>query len=180
LSSPGVVLGHEVYRCFQLTVPSYPSSDQHDCLGHHASFYGYLPAPAAPKPAPSAKQGFFGTPSGNIDCDYSVGLSDIADDFVSCGVRSGLVPPEPRPATGCGRDSDYAGNVVFLAGAGGARPVPCLGDCGPLCYAHPPVLGYGQSWNGNAVTCASSLAGLTCRNKSGHGFFLSRKSWRLF
>jgi hypothetical protein len=181
LSSPGAVLGHEVYRCFQLTVPSYPSSDQHDCLGHHASFYGYLPVPAAaPKPTSSAKSGFFGTPTGNIDCNYGVGLSDVANDFILCGVRSGLVPREPLPATGCGRDSDYSGNVVSLAGTGAAHPVPCLGDCGPFCYAHPPVLHYGQTWNGDAVSCTSSFSGLTCRNKSGHGFFLSRQSWRLF
>jgi hypothetical protein len=42
------------------------------------------------------------------------------------------------------------------------------------------VLGYGQTWSGGGLRCTSALTGLTCRNKSGHGFFLSRESWRMF
>lgn len=39
LSNPGRFGGHEAYRCFQLTVPSYPASDQHLCLTGHAGYW---------------------------------------------------------------------------------------------------------------------------------------------
>ena len=40
------------------------------------------------------------------------------------------------------------------------------------------VLGYGKTWSGGGIRCTSAETGLTCRNKSGHGFFLSREHWR--
>jgi len=125
------------------------------------------------------KYGFFKTPSGNIECDYVYGGS--AQAFVRCGIRSGLKPPIPRPAAGCGVDSEYVGNRVFLGATGRTQEEPCAGDAGP--FARGPsvkVLGYGKSWSGGGLRCASALTGLTCRNKSGHGFFLSRERWRAF
>ena len=43
-----------------------------------------------------------------------------------------------------------------------------------------PVLRYGRSWSWHGIRCSSQRAGLTCRNRSGHGFVLSRKSQRVF
>ena len=37
LSSPGQVLGYEVYRCFLLTFPSSPRSDEQECIGRLGS-----------------------------------------------------------------------------------------------------------------------------------------------
>ncbi len=37
------------------------------------------------------------------------------------------------------------------------------------------VLGYGKSWQNRSFVCVSELAGLTCKNRSGHGFSLSRE-----
>jgi hypothetical protein len=45
LSKPGRFQGHEVYRCFGLTVPSSPASDEHLCLAGHGGFY-YLESTA--------------------------------------------------------------------------------------------------------------------------------------
>jgi hypothetical protein len=45
---------------------------------------------------------------------------------------------------------------------------------------HARVLRYGQRWQGGAFSCMSRRTGLTCRNRSRHGFFLSRTSWRVF
>lgn len=185
LSNPGPVLGHEVYRCYQLTTPSYPKSDQHECLGHLGNLYGFVAVSKRSTPTPtsaetSTKIGWLRTPSGNIDCQYAVSLNDVSQDYIWCGARGGLAPPEPPPAAGCGRDETYSGNVVYLAATGAARTVACLGDCGPLCEPASPVLPYGQTWDGGPVTCTSAYTGFTCRNKSGHGFFLSRQSWRLF
>jgi hypothetical protein len=41
-------------------------------------------------------------------------------------------------------------------------------------------LGYDRSWNRLGITCTSRSDGLTCRNRSGHGFFLSRERQRIF
>ena len=40
------------------------------------------------------------------------------------------------------------------------------------------TLPYGRTWRHASFTCASSRAGVTCRNRSGHGLFVSRQSWR--
>ena len=42
LSSPGQVLGYEVYRCFLLTFPSSPRSDEQECIGRLGSGYVYV------------------------------------------------------------------------------------------------------------------------------------------
>ena len=42
------------------------------------------------------------------------------------------------------------------------------------------VAGYGQSAQFGPITCQSERTGLTCRNQSGHGFFLSRRRQELF
>jgi hypothetical protein len=45
-----------------------------------------------------------------------------------------------------------------------------------------PVLRYGRTikWYGGAIRCTSHRTGLTCRNLSGHGFFLSPGRQRIF
>jgi Family of unknown function (DUF6636) len=42
-----------------------------------------------------------------------------------------------------------------------------------------PRLGYGRSYSWHGIRCASRTTGLTCRNRSGHGFFLSRQRQRV-
>lgn len=43
LSSPGLALGHQVYRCYRLVVPA-PATNLHGCLGRIGSLIGYTPA----------------------------------------------------------------------------------------------------------------------------------------
>ena len=60
------------------------------------------------------------------------------------------------------------------------------GRAGPTCAGdtvydpRAPVLAYGSTWSLAGLSCASRATGLTCRNRDGHGFFLSRASWRVF
>ena len=42
------------------------------------------------------------------------------------------------------------------------------------------VLRYGRSIGWPGIRCASRRRGLTCRNLSSHGFFLSRERQRIF
>jgi hypothetical protein len=130
--------------------------------------------------APTAKSryGFLKTPSGNILCDY---VRDQRGARVDCVVQSGLKPPGPRRHAGCTRDI-----VVALEET---RPVDTWGsECPGEDAQETPyvggsiawILGYGESLSVGGVRCASAMTGLTCRNKSGHGFFLSREKWRSF
>jgi hypothetical protein len=42
------------------------------------------------------------------------------------------------------------------------------------------TLAYGKSWRQRTFTCWSRVTGVTCRNRAGHGLFVSRQSWRLW
>lgn len=42
------------------------------------------------------------------------------------------------------------------------------------------TLRYGATWRGSGVTCRMRTTGLTCRNRSGHGFHLARGDTRRF
>lgn len=120
--------------------------------------------------------GYFKTPSGNIVCGHSVAAS-ARETSVECGIRSGL---KPAPRNTC-TDLDYSGKRVGLTALGRAVPVVCAGDPGPFLFAsRARVLAYGRTWRGGGIACTSRRTGLTCRNRRGHGFFLSRARWRSF
>ncbi len=137
--------------------------------------------PGAAAPAVPGFSGFFKLRSGNVVCGYGHG-SKIPRAFVLCRIKSGLKPP-PRPRkAGC-----FTTNDVFLGATGKTTtgrticPGEPEGDAGVLAFEHlARVLGYGTTWSGGGLSCASAVTGLTCRNKSGHGFFLSRERWRAF
>jgi hypothetical protein len=40
------------------------------------------------------------------------------------------------------------------------------------------TLPYGATWRHTPFTCWSRVTGVTCRNRNGHGLFLSRETWR--
>jgi hypothetical protein len=70
---------------------------------------------------------------------------------------------------------------VSLTATGRAVPVTCAGDPGPfLVESKATVLAYGRTWSRDGISCTSEATGLTCKNRSAHGFFLSRERWRSF
>jgi hypothetical protein len=131
-------------------------------------------------PAPSGyRHDYFKTPSRNIQCDYGYGGSTRA--FVRCGVKSGLKPAS-RKGTGCYPNVWVVLNATGIAFASGSF---CPGEDAPDSGPFSPegvgqVLAYGKTWGGGGIRCTSAVTGLTCRSKSGHGFFLSRDHWRAF
>jgi hypothetical protein len=136
----------------------------------------------APRPGKVAT-GSFKTPSGNIVCEYFLNFVGLPGsrpiNFVRCGIHSGLKPPPRRRA--CGTDLSFADNRFSLRSTGRATADACVGDAGPFAVeAKARVLGYGKAWSGGGLACKSALSGLTCRNKSGRGFFVSRARWRTF
>jgi hypothetical protein len=105
----------------------------------------------------------FQMPSKNIGCGYLSGFGPVV---LRCDIRSGL-KPEPR-----GRcELDWTG---ISMGAGAARPT-CAGDT--VFAPSAPVLAYGSVWKRGAFTCLSSRIGLSCANRAGYGFFLSKERW---
>jgi hypothetical protein len=122
--------------------------------------------------------GFFKTPSGNILCGFAYAQGGPAG--VSCVIKSGFKPPLPPRHRGCHRAI-----VITLLATGRPKPeastcpedefedeTPYVGD------VIAKVLPYGRTWRGGGISCRSTEAGLTCRNRSGRGFFLSRQRWR--
>ena len=49
-----------------------------------------------------------------------------------------------------------------------------------VALVHEPTLAYGKSAKVGPFTCTSQTVGLTCRNREGHGFFVSVQSQRTF
>jgi hypothetical protein len=113
----------------------------------------------------------FRTPTGNIGCAYSKFAGEPA--LLRCDIRSGLVPRPPRPE-GC--DLDWAYGYV-LAVRGRAHTF-CAGDT--ALDPRGQVLAYGSGWTRGGYACVSRVAGLMCRNRSGHGFVLSRPRSKTF
>ena len=113
----------------------------------------------------------FKTPSGNIGCAYAklVGENDLR-----CEIRSGMKPLPAKPK-GCG-DGDW-GQAAIMKAKGKATRI-CITDT--VLDPRNKVLGYGKTWKRAGFTCVSKTTGLTCRNQSGHGWFLSRAKSRVF
>jgi hypothetical protein len=127
---------------------------------------------------PKQREGYFKTPSGNIVCYHSPGPVDRPVPFLGCGIKSGLKPAPPRRPCS---EGGYAGDRVTMTATGRVEVPACAGDPGAMVGASTAqVLGYGETWSGGGISCRSTFAGLTCRNRSGHGFFLSRARYRTF
>lgn len=81
LSNPGRFQGHEVYRCFQLTVPAFPASDQRLCLTRMGG--EWFLGPAAPPP-PQQVDFLAATIDGGCEIDASGQLGIPATGEVFC------------------------------------------------------------------------------------------------
>jgi Family of unknown function (DUF6636) len=125
-----------------------------------------LAAGLAVVPVQASRGGFvpFRMPSKNIACAYITGFGPAT---LRCDIFSGL-KPEPR-----GRcELDWTG--LSMGAASAARPT-CAGDT--VFDPEALVLRYGSVWKRGPFTCLSSYVGLSCANRGGHGFFLSKERW---
>jgi hypothetical protein len=128
-----------------------------------------LAAPLARTAPTHAAYRAFHTPTGNIGCaaDDNSGQWELRCDI---GQKNWRGAPQPRSC-----DLDY-GDALGMSGTG--RPYwVCHGD---TVLGQGPVLQYGQSWRAGPFICLSQIAGLTCSNRTGHGIFLSRGSYRVY
>jgi hypothetical protein len=107
----------------------------------------------------------FHTPSGNIGCIVFSG--HLRCDIAQKSWKG------PGQSASCRLDRGDS----FTMNATGRPLWTCHGDT----VLHlGRSLGYGATWHSGAFTCASASAGLTCTNRRGHGFFLSRETYRTF
>ena len=126
---------------------------------------------AAPVSARPLAYVSFRTPSGNISCAYASGLGSPA--FLRCDIRSHLHPaPKPRRCV-----EGVYGESVGMSRTSRAA-VLCISDT--VVSPGARVLAYGASWSRSGFRCVSRATGLTCTNTRGHGWFLSRESWRVY
>lgn len=125
----------------------------------------------------SGKNGFIKTPNGKIYCGWGYGGG--TGGFVVCGLKNGFLKPKPK--NNC-KHIDYVGNRIAFNATGKAKIQACAGDAGP--FANPKgtkVLAVGKTWTGGGMSCTSQKKGMTCKNKSKHGFFMSFTGpYRLF
>ena len=108
----------------------------------------------------------FQTPSHNIGCylDASSARCDISQ-------KSWTPPPKPADC-----ELDWGGGLSVDPRSSG---VVCAGDT--VLDASAPVLAYGEASEAGDFVCVSDQTGMTCTHRpSGHGFQLSRQSYKLF
>jgi hypothetical protein len=116
---------------------------------------------------------------------YAAGAGGLGE-----GNGEGSVAPQ-----GSGAFASPSGNIVcsndskaLECALGGAPPAYRLTPTGSASRAgtlanpdvEPSPLAYGHGTTVLGIPCKSEEAGVTCRNRAGHGFFLSRQTQSLF
>ena len=125
---------------------------------------------AAGSSAAFAEEFYFKSPSGNIHCGY---FDNDGNALVRCDIES-YTPSRKRPA-----DCDLDWGFAFEIGARAKRGIIlCAGDT--VISPQAEVLPYGTRWKRKGITCEIQTTGITCANRKGHGFFLSRAEQRVF
>ena len=119
------------------------------------------------RPPASAAEHTFATPTGNITCR-------LHRRYASCDVAQYSWSLTSADTASCGETA-----LAGLSLADGAVSFDCRTDV--LVPDPQRVLGYGQSVTVGRITCSSASSGTTCRDRrNGHGFFVSRQSYRKF
>ena len=118
----------------------------------------------------SAQDGFR-SPTGNIHCQF---FANDGNPLIRCDLRRITNRPLPRP-----RDCNLDWGRAFEISARDTRGAPvCHGDT--MQDDRLPVLRYGQRWERGGLACTSARNGVSCRNASGHGFWVSRDTQSMF
>jgi hypothetical protein len=119
----------------------------------------------------------FKSPSGNVRC---FALPNV----LHCDIER--ADYAARLQDQCSSPKGEMGVVVAWRGFDLTRTrkgeVACSGGALLMGEAHSryATLPYGRTWRAGTFTCSSAVAGVTCRNHAGHGFFASRRRYRLF
>ncbi len=116
--------------------------------------------------APAEDATAFHTPTNNIHCV-------VYDQNLRCDLLQNDAKLPPRP-----KDCDLDWGNMFAMNVTGTAGRICAGDTAQA--ETSPTLNYGRTWNYQGFQCRSEANGLTCTNKSNHGWFIKRAEQRLF
>jgi hypothetical protein len=115
------------------------------------------------------------TPSGNIKCLVIPGKPNLL--HCTLGKASYASRLQSQCMTPSGSGVDWHGFELTATGKG---VISCSGGILYSPETYEPsysALVYGHSWRHGGFSCLSLRTGLSCRNSSGHGLFLSRASF---
>jgi hypothetical protein len=103
----------------------------------------------------------FQTPTRNIGCL-------LADGRLRCDIGEHTASIPFRKPSGC--PLEWGDSLQMTARS---RPSGvCHGD---TVLRQGQVVRYGRTWHAGGFTCTVRQSGVTCRNRAGHGWFLSRQ-----
>jgi hypothetical protein len=109
----------------------------------------------------------FESPTRNIACE-------IMNNYARCDIHSHSWKPPARPAT-----CHLAYGDSLEVGSRGQANFTCHGDT--TFDSKAKTLHYGHALRDGRMRCVSKTTGMTCKNrKTGHGFSISKESYRLF
>lgn len=110
----------------------------------------------------------FVLPSGNIYC----ALVGENQEFLRCEIGSSLNPMPPKPDS-----CEFDWGNGFLLAQNSEPNILCISD---TIAGSDRELAYKTTWKNAGFECLSETTGLTCKNSTGQGFFLSREKWEVF
>jgi len=113
-----------------------------------------------------AQSNAFQTPSHNIACA-------VYGQNLRCDLRQNLAKLPPRP-----QDCELDWGNAFEMTLTGKPSRVCAGDF--IGGENDPVLEYGRTWDYQGFQCRSETNGITCTNKSNHGWFIKKAEQRLY
>lgn len=122
---------------------------------------------AGHSPASAASAELFKSPSGNINCAYFP-PPIVKAAMVTCEVSTFSGKAAPRPDD-C--DLDWVASAT-VDRSGKVSTWSCQGDT--IAGANTKVIAYGSTWSKDVFKCVSSVAGMRCTHKNGHGFSINR------
>lgn len=135
--------------------------------GRHSTAPTPSPSPTSSPTVVQAGDTTFASPSGDITCRMGAG-------WVTCDEAQMSWALSRADLASCGQSA--------LAGLALPSDGKATFDCRTDVLVPDPqrVLAYGQSITLGDITCASATTGVTCtNNRTGHGFFVSRQSYRM-
>jgi len=133
------------------------------------SVAAFLPSIAAAQTALGFK-----TPSNNIFCIIEPADETQPDSDLRCDIQQTSSKPPPIP-----KDCPLSWGDAFSIGQNGNSGIRlCHGDT--TRNDELMALPYGSVWNQGSFSCKSQTSGLTCVNRKGHGFMISRAVQKVF
>jgi hypothetical protein len=118
----------------------------------------------------------FRSPSGNISCLFLGGtptlLCKIAHADYAKQLQDRCMGPNGAGVDWHGFELSAARKGTIVCSGGALYP----GTDRPSYVTLP----YGKTWRQKMFSCSSRVTGVNCSNPNGHGFFLSRQTWRVW